>query len=239
MSTLLASVLDAHGGIVRWKGFEAVEATIVTQGDLWGIKGLHQDANPRRMTVRLHEQWASVAPFGGPDRHTSFTADRIAIERSDGTVERERWAPRQSFEGHRLDTPWDPLQRAYFNGYAMWNYLTMPFLLALPGVMTQEVDPWREGIETWRVLHATFPPALATHSPCQHFFFGEDFLLRRHDYDVDVAGGFGAAQLVFDYIETDGLRLPSRRRAYLRSDARTPRRDALMVSIDLSDVRFF
>jgi hypothetical protein len=32
----------------------------------------------------------------------------------------------------------------------------------------------------------------------QDFFFGEDFLLRRHYYSVDVAGGFGAAQLTFE-----------------------------------------
>jgi hypothetical protein len=30
----------------------------------------------------------------------------------------------------------------------------------------------------------------------QNFYFGDDNLLRRHDYDVDVAGGFGAAQYV-------------------------------------------
>lgn len=31
--------------------------------------------------------------------------------------------------GHQMNTPWDPLHRAYFNGEAMWTYLTTPFLL--------------------------------------------------------------------------------------------------------------
>jgi hypothetical protein len=238
MNTLLALVIEAHGGIDRWGDFEKVEATIVSQGALWRMKGLQQDADPRCMSVWLHEQRASVAPFGDPDWHTAFTADRIAIERRDGTVVQERLAPRSSFDGHQLETPWDPLHRAYFNGYALWNYLTMPFLLAAHGITVQEIEPWQEGAETWRVLRASFPPDLATHSTCQDFFFGDDLLLRRHDYNVDVAGGFAAAQLVHDYVEANGIRLPSRRRAYLRSAARHPLRESLMVSVDISRVHF-
>jgi hypothetical protein len=37
-----------------------------------------------------------------------------------------------------------------------------------------------------------------TRSLVQDFFFGEDLLVRRHDYSVNVAGGFGAAQRTFD-----------------------------------------
>ncbi|GEP07258.1 hypothetical protein [Methylobacterium oxalidis] len=238
MGTLLASVIEAHDSAGRWQDFERVEATIVSQGDLWGIKGLPQDATPRRMSVWLHEQRASVEPFGDPDWHAAFTSERVAIERSDGTVVQERSTSRSSFDGHNFETPWDPLHRAYFNGYAMWNYLTMPFLLAAPGVTVQEIAPWQEGGETWRVLRASFPPSLATHSTSQDFYFGRDLLLRRHDYDVDVAGGFGAAQLVHDYIEGDGIRLPSKRRAYLRDATRQTVRESLMVSIDISDVHF-
>ena len=53
----------------------------------------------------------------------------------------------------------------------------------------------------------------------------------------DVAGGFAAAQIVHDYIEADGIRLPSKRRAYLRGPDHRPSL-VLLVSIDISDVRF-
>jgi hypothetical protein len=88
------------------------------------------------------------------------------------------------------------------------------------------------------VLRARFPGSIATHSVLQEFFFGHDLLLRRHDYHVEVAGGFAAAQLVYDYIEADGIRLPSRRRAYIRGTDSRPRLDPLLVSIDISDIRF-
>jgi hypothetical protein len=238
MNELLARVVEAHGGFERWRRFSRVEATIVTDGAFWGMKGLTQDQDPRQMTVWLHEERSSVAPFGDPDWHTEFTPDRVAILRGDGAVVAERHDPRASFAGHGKTTPWDPLHRAYFNGYALWTYLTTPFLLTMEGVRVTEAEPWAEGRETWRVLRARFPESLATHSAVQDFFFGEDLLLRRHDYNVDVAGGFAAAQLVYDYIEADGIRLPSERRAYTRGSDSRPILDPLMVSIDISEVQF-
>jgi hypothetical protein len=238
VNELLASVVEAHGGLDRWRRLNRAEATIVTGGTLWGMKGLTQDQDPRRMTVSLHQEVASVAPFGNPDWHTEFTPDRIAILRADGTVATERRAPRASFAGHGMTTPWDALHRAYFNGYAMWTYLTTPFLLTMDGVQVTEERPWTEHDETWRVLRARFPASIATHSELQDFYFGDDLLLRRHDYSVEVAGGFAAAQLMHDYIEADGIRLPSGRRAYTRGVGSRPMPDSLLVSIDISDVRF-
>jgi hypothetical protein len=238
VNELLARIVEVHGGLDRWRGFNRVEATIVTDGALWGMKYLTQDQDPRQMIVSLHEERSSVAPFGDPDWHTEFTPDRIAILRSDGTVVAERDDPRASFAGHEKMTPWDPLHRAYFNGYALWTYLTTPFLLTMEGVQVTEMEPWTEGGETWRVLRGRFPESIATHSAVQDFFFGDDLLLRRHDYNVDVAGGFDAAQLVYDYIEADGIRLPSKRRAYTRGSDFRPNLNPLMVSIDISKVRF-
>jgi hypothetical protein len=126
----------------------------------------------------------------------------------------------------------------HFNGEAVWTYLTTPFLLAMDGVRVEETEAWREGAETWRVLRAWFPGWMETHCMVQDFFFGEDMMLRRHDYSVNVAGGFPAAQLTSDYIEADGIRLPSKRRAYTRGPDRRPITDMLMVSIDFSEVAF-
>ena len=236
MNALLGKVLDAHGGLDSWERYAKVEASIVSGGGLFALKGLPQDADPRRMTVWLHEQRASILPFGAPDQRTLFTSDRIAIEKLNGTLVAERYAPRDSFAAHQMNTPWDPLHRAYFNGEALWTYLTTPFLLAMDGVRIEEAEPWREGPETWSVLRAYFPGSIETHCLVQDF--GEDMLLRRHDYTVTIAGGFAAAQLTSDYMEANGIRLPTKRRAYLRGPDRRPIRDLLMVSIDIDDVRF-
>ena len=63
-------------------------------------------------------------------------------------------------------------------------------------------------------------------------------LIRRHDYRVEIAGNFQAAQYISDLVSIDGIKIPTRRRAYLRDENLMPMLDTLMVSIDLSDFRF-
>ena len=51
MNTLLANVIDAHGGLTRWKRHDALSATVVTGGGFWGLKGLLQDPTPRSVRI--------------------------------------------------------------------------------------------------------------------------------------------------------------------------------------------
>eukprot|EP01132_Coremiostelium_polycephalum_P009487 gene9487-11635_t len=74
MTDLLNRIVAAHGGLDRWAQFNTVQATIVTGGALWAMKGLHQDSDPRETTVWLHQERASVVPFGAPDQRTVFAA---------------------------------------------------------------------------------------------------------------------------------------------------------------------
>lgn len=236
MNELLSTVLEAHGGLERWSRFNTAHARLVTGGGLWALKGLIQDPAPRQMTVSLQEEFASVSPFGRPEWRTSFRPDRVAIETLDGQVIREQDNPRALFNGHAMNTAWDPLHRAYFNGYAMWTYLTTPFLLAMPGFEVLEIEPLAEGDELWRGLRARFPSHLASHCEQQDLYFGSDCLLRRHDYQVDVAGSFPVAQYVDRIVDVQGFKMPTRRRAYVRGPDLRPVRDLLMVAIDLSDL---
>jgi hypothetical protein len=56
-----------------------VEATIVSGGGFFALKGLLRDGNSRRVTVWLHEYRSSVTSYGA-------AADRMAIHKLDGTV---------------------------------------------------------------------------------------------------------------------------------------------------------
>ncbi|MNT98391.1 hypothetical protein D3C72_2409640 [compost metagenome] len=77
------------------------------------MKGLVQDPAPRTMTVSLHEERASVTPFGESNWRTAFEPGRIAIETTSGEMVKELRNPRRSFDGHVIVSPWNPLQRAY------------------------------------------------------------------------------------------------------------------------------
>src|SRR5260370_9825977 len=104
----------------------------------------------------------------------------------------------------------------------------------MDGVQAEETEPWREGSELWRVMRACFPGSIETHSLIQDFFFGEDLLLRRHDYSVNVAGGFPAAQLTSGYVTATRIPLPTKRRAYTRWPDPPPISEILLVSVDTS-----
>jgi hypothetical protein len=237
MNDLLARVIAAHGGLERWNTFNKVTATVVAGGGLRPMKGLENDPNPRERTVTLHEETTYISPFGQPDWRMAFTPDRVAIETITGAIVSERTDPRAAFAGHVLETVWDSLHNAYWSGYTIWTYLTTPFLMAMPGFEVAEISPWQEGGELWRGLRARFPDALASHSKEQDFYFGDDFLLRRHDYHLEVAGRVPVAQYVYDIVEADGFRFPTRRRAYLRGPGLKPIRDLLLISLDLSNFR--
>ena len=71
-SEILQKVLEAHGGLDLWNSFETVQATIVTGGELFGMKGTPQGSTPRRMSVATGREWASVTPFGADDQRTDF-----------------------------------------------------------------------------------------------------------------------------------------------------------------------
>lgn len=235
MNDLLDHVIEAHGGLARWRACSSISARIVTGGGLWPLKGIVQDASSRRMHVSLHEQRASVQPFGQPDWRTSFTPNRVAIIAQDDSVVRERLSPRESFAGHVMNTPWDALDRAYFNGYAMWTYLTTPFLFAMPGFSSREIEPWIEGGEKWRGLRVTFPSDVHSHCTEQSLYFDDELMLRRHDYNVDVAGAIPVAQYLDLVVDFEGFRMPSQRRAFLRGPNGQPVREMLFVSIDLGE----
>jgi hypothetical protein len=97
---LLTRVLDAHGGVGRWRKSTRIEATIVSGGLLFEMKGMPQDPTPRQMTAILQREWSSAQPFGGDDQKTDFTPDRVAIGKLDGTIVAERLQPRESFADH-------------------------------------------------------------------------------------------------------------------------------------------
>lgn len=236
MNSLLEKVLAAHGGIDRWKKWERVSATIVSGGEFFDAKGVRPDATARRVSVATKSEWMTAAPFGNPDWRMTFVPNRVLVEDGKRTVVAQWINPRSNFSGHSYDTPWDPVHRAYFSGYALWTYLTTPFLLAMPEFQVEEIAPWKEGDETWRVLRARFPQYIESHSLTQDFYFGPDFLLRRHDYQVDIAGGFPAAQYVYDPQEFGGFWFPTKRRAHPRNADLTADRRRTYVWIEVSDV---
>lgn len=239
MEDLLIKVIEAHGGLKHWQQFSKIQVEMVSGGKLFDLKEFPQDSTPRQMTAYLHRQQAYLQPFGAANQKTNFSSGRIAIETIQGKILSERIDTPSIIYQHMMSDKWDALDRAYFNGYAMWMYLTTPFFMVMPGFSVTETEPWQEANESWRGLKVKFPSEIASHCTTQYFYFGEDYLLRRQDYKINIAGRFNVSQYVYDFVEIQGIKLPTKRRAYKRDTNGQPMTDELMVSIDLSHIHLF
>ncbi|GGT09301.1 MULTISPECIES: hypothetical protein [Streptomyces] len=237
MSDLLATVLDAYGGRARWEEADRITARQFFGGALWGLKGHPGALDDVEVIVGLKREFVSQKPFFDADHHTSFTADRVAVETSDGDVVEELTDPRASFAGHDLTTPWTRLQLAYFSGSAMWTYLAEPISLTFPGVRTEEIDPFTEDGEKYRRLRVVFPDYIATLSTEQVLYVDGDGLIRRRDYDVEIAGNTPGAHFISGHQEVDGLVIPTTREIYSRDENGHKVPDPLVVSVRLEDIR--
>jgi hypothetical protein len=172
--------------------------------------------------ISTREQKVIFTNLGGPtDEQWIFTPTRVWKQSVNGTVITSRENPREAFKDHTLTTPWDDLHLLYFCGYAIWQYFNFPFLLSRPDVISRELEPHKEGGETWRVLEVTYPgqETLATHTEKQTYFFNEGFMLQRHDYAPDVLEGNPATHFVWDPVEVGGLKFPTLRRVVAKGEA--------------------
>lgn len=236
MDKLASTIIDAHGGLERWKSFETLSAHLVQGGALWMLKGKNGVLDDTNVTINLRSEFASHAPFGDSKLKSSFTPDLVELRPPEGETLEALPNPRASFSGHTLETPWTDLQLAYFAGVAMWTYLTMPFLLAEEDVQSQEINTWEENGETWRRLRVEFPASIATHSTIQTLYVDGDGLLKRHDYDVEIAGNTPGAHFVSDYVDVQGIKFPTKRRIFPRQPDGQAMSEPLVVSIDLDNI---
>jgi hypothetical protein len=240
--TLLEDVLDAHGGRRRWASVRTIRGRVRSGGLLIRTRVPSNRLRDGRIEVSVGEPVGFATPFPRDGQRGVFDHGTVRIETLDGEVLASRDRPRELFFGRaglRRNLRWDPLDAIYFVGYAWWNYLNAPYLLAREGVAVREIEPWREagGNETWRRLEAHFPADLDTHSPRQLFYYDSEFRLRRHDYTAEVVGGWArAAHMCADHVEVDGLVFPTRRWVRPVGPGNRPLAFPTLVSLQLSEI---
>lgn len=237
MNNLLDTAISAHGGLERWHDLSVVTAEASITGALWSLKGQQDVLKRVQIVAQLHRQHL-VTHLIGRGQRTVFTPDQVAIESESGTVVNNRQDPKASFKKHSLDIPWDILHVAYFSSYALWSYLTIPFLYSYPGFESEEVAPLVEDGEQWRALKVTFPDYIAGHSRDQVSYFGPDGLLRRHEYTVDVLDNAPGLNYASDYRSRSGIVVPHKRRVFAYDNEKRKIAEPLLVAIDILDVEF-
>jgi hypothetical protein len=215
LSSLLEEVLEAHGGRDRWAAATTIRANVRSGGLLLRTRVPGNGFADARIEVDVDRVRSTATPYPDEGGRGVFDSGAVRIETPAGEVIEERRDPRPYFFGRsglRRNLRWDRLDAVYFAGYAWWNYLNAPYLLTREGMKVTEVEPWREGEETWRRLDVEFPAGLDTHSREQTFYFDAELRLRRHDYTPDIISGRArAAHMCADHVVAGGLLFPTRR----------------------------
>jgi hypothetical protein len=109
---------------------------------------------------------------------------------------------------------------------------------SLPGFETAEIEPFDEQGERWRRLRVTWPERPVGHSRVQTLYVGDDGLIRRFDYEIDIAGAAPGAHFLERYHNVAGIMVPARHTIFARDDRDKIVSDPLMVSIDVDHVEF-
>ncbi len=138
---LLQEALEAHGGHNRWRT-SGVLPRHTDWWKAWELKGAPFDSCSRRATSEFSASGPESLPFGEPTGH-DLDSEHVEITAGDGSIVAERNNGREAFD-RSFNGQWDPLNLAYFNGYAMWTYHAAPFVFGEHGYEARRRCPERD-----------------------------------------------------------------------------------------------
>ena len=230
---LLEQAIAGHGGRELWETAEEVSVRVSSGGLAFASKLQGHAVRDVQARISTREQHVIFSPYPKPGhRGVLLPNGTVRIETEEGELVESRERPREAFQGLRRKLWWDRLDILYFATYAMWTYISAPFVFPDPEYGVHELDPWVEGEERWRRLAVTFPEQIHTHSREQVFYLDANGLIRRHDYTAEPLGGRAkAAHYCLDHQTFDGLVVPTRRRVYPRKPDNRRRAGPLLVWI--------
>jgi hypothetical protein len=226
---LAEKMVNAHGGMSAWEQAASVTLEMHGGGLLLASKGRRGAMADVSVTVGTTGQLAVVTPYPKPARRGVFEDGSVRIETLDGEVLERRDDARALFRRLRRQFRWDELDLLYFSGYALWNYVSVPFVLMREGFELEAEDE--------RTLAVTFPEGVHTHCKTQRFKLDDRGLLQRHLYTAEPVGRWArSVHECSGHKEFEGLVFPTRRRVYPRGIGGVRVPFPVLVRIDIDNV---
>lgn len=231
----LSNIIEAYGGLKYWRTLKSIRVEMSASGFLFKAKRL-PPLNHACLTIHTQRPEVITHEYPAPGQITKFYGeDLIEIQDTHGKVLHARKNPREMFRRIRRFFYWDALDFAYFSSYAMWNYITMPFLFLSEGVEVREVC--NNELINAKKLTVRFPKGFPTHCENQDFYFDNEWHLLRHDYTAEVVGSWASAAHVCEaYKQFAGLYVSTKRRVYPKLFFNKPLPIVTLVAIDIHNI---
>jgi hypothetical protein len=232
---LVQQAIAAHGGFDLWESASEISVRVSSGGLAFATKLQGSAVRDVDARVSTRDQHVILSPYPQPGQRGVLEQDgTVRIETDAGDAVCVREGARSAFADVRHKLWWDKLDILYFATYAIWTYVSSPFVFAREGYEVSELQPWEENGERWRRLAVSFPESVHTHSRRQVFYLDSSGLIRRHDYTAEPIGRWArAAHYCLEHRAFDGLMVPTRRRVYPRKRDNRRRAGPLLVWIDV------
>ena len=199
--TLLDQALAAHGGREAFDALATLDLRLHCTGLALPTRGQPRALSDVRAHVALHHPHVRFHDWPRQGHSGVFDGWTTRVENA-GEVVAER-------EGRRKRLRWDDLDVMHFAGYALWSYLTAPFLLTRPDVDVAELPGRR--------LRVRLPQSIPSHSAEQIVHLDDTGRIARVDYTAEVFSRWArAANVCLDYEEVAGVLIPVKRRVVPR-----------------------
>ena len=235
MSETVERICRAHGGVKAWEETDRISCKASIHGMLFTLRQQPDIFRDVHIEVKCHSPETTYWPCPDKNQRGVYQPDKVSIFEGTSLLS-ERLHPRESFEGRPRKQPWDQLDAIYFGGYAIWHYLTAPFLFTHSGVEVWNGEPWTEGGNTWSRLHVRFPEKVHTNCQEQVYYFDETGLLQRMDYHVEIVdSAIKVAHYMYDYVKIGKLAFPTRRCAYPRNSRGIHDPNVTLVELNLTE----
>lgn len=218
---LVEEVIEAHGGLARWRAHSAYDVAFSAAGLAFASKGHPRALRHGRARIGTGGQEVALTLGAWPGWQAQLVSEGVVLTDPSG-----RRATRPRARARAL--LWDRLDLAWFCAQAIWTYMALPFVLADEALARTRVMPERR-------LEVRFAPHVHTHCPVQTLHLDGDLRIIRHDYTALAFGRWArAAQLISGHRRFDGILVGAERIVHPRGHDGRPRNRLTLVHIEIS-----
>lgn len=178
-------IFNRHGGLDNWKKIECIRLKMVAMhGLIPFFKGLDKTFHLfQEITVYPHQKKVVFHNYPYQDEQTIYFYGNMIQSARGGSIEGRIDRYREKFSGFDKNYFWNPMDAAYFFGYAILHEISLPFALQKYEIEELFID--KDGDWQYR-FNASFSASAEVHSQRESFFFDASGLLFRHDYTTTI-----------------------------------------------------
>ncbi|TGM61577.1 hypothetical protein [Leptospira adleri] len=209
----IEKIIDRYGGGKLWDRLESIDLNLLSLGGpLLEFKGINRTfLKPHTLRITPKKFLAEFFEYPAPGKKTVYRNGAVDVfDSNEKEITFNLLNYRNTFHGLKKYRLWTSLDASYFFGYAIVQYLSIPFLLKEFSVREAV---WKGGVR----IDAEFPDTMHVHCRKQSYYFDSQGLLVRNDYTANVVGAWAhGSHFTEEYREVDGLPIATRRNVFVR-----------------------